>query len=187
MLYRYDVVTMQRQADVARLSGELEQSPPHGLFTGALGFASTEAAILSNAERPDPLAGVAGIAARATDTLTPVARGEGALKKGGIYVHRWFVIDHGSEEKFIALSTSAWPAFERDYDTTIFGLFAAARSPAEIEAGAARILLLTHYASHDVWEKSRNPTQEAFENFRQRHAITRTTVARSSYLVLGSA
>lgn len=186
MRYRYDTLTMNKQIDALVAPEHFAKAPDLlGFFNGALGFASIEAVVITGADGPDSAFGLKGLAHRATDKITAVARGGGRLKSGGIYVHRWFTIDHAAQEKFVELSKAAWPAFERDYDTTIFGLFAADRTAREMEEGAARMLLLTHYASHDVWEQSRNPKQEAFDNFRQRHAITRTTVARSSTLVLG--
>ncbi len=188
MRYRYEVLTMQRVADLALLTTHFERSGvPHALFSGAgaLGFSSNEAVVLSDPDGPDLVFGAKGLAARSADKISAVARGAGRVKTSGIYVHRWFTIDHGAENDFVALSQGAWPAFERDYDTTIFGLFAADRSARDMEEGATRMLLLTHYASHDVWEQSRNPKQEAFDNFRKRHAITRSTVARSSTVVIG--
>lgn len=188
MRYRYDVLAMQRQADALLLPAHFERNGvPHALFTGlgALGFSSNEAVVLSDPDGPDLVFGAKGLASRVTDKISAVARGGGRVKTTGIYVHRWFTIDHGAEADFVALSEGAWPAFERDYDTTIYGLFAADRSARDMEEGATRMLLLTHYASHNVWEQSRNPTQEAFENFRKRHAITRATVARSSTVVIG--
>jgi hypothetical protein len=47
------------------------------------------------------------------------------------------------------------------------------------------MLLLTRYGSHDVWEKSRDPSTDAMQIFLERQRLTRTTVARSSLLVAG--
>lgn len=183
MRYRYEVIATQRQGETALLPAHLQKSAGlKGLFEGRLGFASNEAAILWAADGPDPLFGFKYAVQRSTDKITAVARGGGKLKLGGIYVHRWFTIDAGAEAQFVELSKGAWPAFERDYDTEIFGLFAADRTGKDMTENATRMLLLTYYASHDVWEQSRNPTQEAFENFRKRHAITRHTIARSSFV-----
>jgi len=44
-------------------------------------------------------------------------------------------------------------------------------------------LLLTYYASHGVWEESRHQTRDPNGLFAQRHALTRSTIGRSSLLV----
>ncbi|HWD29173.1 MAG TPA: hypothetical protein VG387_18505 [Rhizomicrobium sp.] len=151
-----------------------------GLFQGQLGFASNEAVVLLR-DAPDAIAalraapGVAGVSA---EDLTPTVRPAGGkqLKRGGIYVHRWFVVDEGRTEDFVALSNKAWENFEGSYDTEIFGLFTA--PPAQ--DGAGRLLLLTWYASHGVWEQSRDQTRDPAGLFVRRHALTRSTIGKSS-------
>ena len=58
------------------------------------------------------------------------------------------------------------------------------RSPAEDRAaGQARLLLMTWYASHGVWETSREQTVDPDGLFTKRHEMTRSTVGRSSLRV----
>ena len=149
-----------------------------GLFQGQLGFASNEAVVLlRDAPSPDAVRNAPGVHAVDAEVLTPTVRpADGAqLKRGGIYVHRWFTVDGDRVDDFIALSNKAWENFEGSYDTEIFGLFTAAP-----KGGAGRLLLLTWYASHGVWEASRDQTRDPAGFFARRHALTRSTTGRSS-------
>ena len=164
-----------------------------GLFQGQLGFAPTEAVVLlrwpeAARDTPRALGGAPGVVTMAPQILTPTVRPAdgGALKKGGIYVHRWFTVDAESVADFVALSNKAWENFENSYDTEIFGLFTAERTAQDLRGGAGRLLLLTWYASHGVWEASRDQTRDPQGLFVKRHALTRTTIGRSSLLVATS-
>ena len=159
-----------------------------GVFQGQLGFASNEAVVLlrgANADSRHAVGQAPGVAGVRAETLTPTVRpAEGAvLRQGGIYVHRWFTVDAQSVDDFVALSNKAWENFEGSYDTEIFGLFTAERSHEDLRDGAGRLLLLTWYASHGVWEASRDQTRDPQGLFARRHALTRTTIGRSSTLV----
>ncbi|HXC56979.1 MAG TPA: hypothetical protein VNU97_16895 [Rhizomicrobium sp.] len=162
-----------------------------GLFQGQLGFASTEAIVLlrwpdAGHGRVQELSPAPGAVALHWEKLMPTVRPEDGkrLKPGGIYVHRWFTVDAASAADFIALSNRAWENFEGSYDTEIFGLFAAEAKAEDRYEGALRLLLLTYYASHDVWEKSRDQTRDPQGLFVKRHALTRSTIGRSSTLVV---
>jgi hypothetical protein len=161
-----------------------------GIFQGQLGFASNEAIVLlrSNSTMRDRLReldSAPGVVTMHPELLTPTVRpsNAAALKKGGIYVHRWFSVDADSVADFISLSNRAWENFESSYQTEIFGLFTAERTARDVQAGAGRLLLLTYYASHGVWEQSRDQTRDPNGLFAQRHALTRSTIGRSSILV----
>ena len=69
------------------------------------------------------------------------------------------------------------------FDTKIFGLFHANQTQTQTPFGHTRLLLLTRYASHGVWEDSRDPSTEAMVIFAQRQLLTRHTIASSSLLV----
>ena len=162
-----------------------------GLFQPQLGFASNEAVVLlrwpdsGKSDRLRELDQAPGVYTMHPEKLTPTVRpadGE-LLKPGGIYVHRWFTVDADSVADFVSLSNRAWTNFEGSYDTQIFGLFTAERTPADLREGAGRLLLLTWYASHGVWENSREQTRDPEGLFAKRHALTRTTVGRSSLVV----
>jgi hypothetical protein len=69
------------------------------------------------------------------------------------------------------------------FDARIFGLLKAEPSAEDHAAGVVRLLLLTRYASHGVWEESRDPTTEAMQIFARRQQLTRRTWAASTRLV----
>ena len=159
-----------------------------GLFQGQLGFASTEAVMLLRwpaRDRPREIGQAPGVVTMHPEILTPTVRpnNKAVLKKGGIYVHRWFSVDADSVADFIALSNRAWENFEGSYETQIFGLFTAERTAEDLRQGAGRLLLLTYYASHGVWEASRDQTRDPQGLFVKRHALTRNTIGRSSLLI----
>ena len=99
-------------------------------------------------------------------------------------MHRWFTVDGDSVADFVSLSNRAWANFEGSYRTEIFGLFTAERTTQDVRDETGRLLLLTYYASHGVWEESRDQTRDPNGLFVQRHALTRSTIGRSSLLVL---
>ena len=170
---------------IARAGGEML-----GLFQGQLGFSSNEAVVLlrwpgPGRDRLRELDRTPGVVSLHPEILTPTVRpADGAqLKKGGIIVHRWFTVDADNVADFIDLSNRAWKNFESSYDTEIFGLFSAERTAEDVRHGAGRLLLLTYYASHGVWEASRDQTRDPDGLFVKRHALTRSTVGRSSILL----
>jgi hypothetical protein len=162
-----------------------------GLFQGQLGFASNEAIVLlrwptAERDRLRELDRAPGVVTMHPEKLVPTVRpaDDGQLKRGGIYVHRWFTVDADSVADFVALSNRAWENFEGSYETKIFGLFTAETTVADLREGAGRLLLLTYYASHGVWENSREQTNDPAGLFVKRHALTRSTIGRSSRLVV---
>jgi hypothetical protein len=162
-----------------------------GLFQPQLGFASNEAVVLlrwPDSGKPDRMRDLdqaPGVNTMHPEKLTPTVRpADGdTLKPGGIHVHRWFTVDADSVADFVSLSNRAWTNFEGNYDTQIFGLFTAERTAADVRDGAGRLLLLTWYASHGVWENSREQTRDPEGLFAKRHMLTRTTIGRSSLSV----
>jgi len=154
-----------------------------GVFASQLGFASNEAPVLANAQ--GKLTGAPNVVSHSHDTLVPTLRPRAgdSLKPGGIYVHRWFTVDHASVAEFIELSGKAWPSFESEFDATIFGLFTAERTEHDIAQDQTRLLLLTWYKDHGVWEASRRPTTEPMGLFQRRHQLTRSTIGRSTLLI----
>ena len=180
-----DQVAGPAAADIRRQGGELT-----GLFAPQLGFGSNEAAVLVRWPGGAPgstgsITGAAPVTAWSLDRLSPTARprDDQALREGGVYVHRWFVVDAGREAEFVDLSTRAWIGFEGAYETEIFGLFTAAATEGDLAAGQGRLLLLTWYASHGVWEASREQTVDPEGLFVRRHELTRSTIGRSSLRV----
>jgi hypothetical protein len=127
-----------------------------------VGYFTPQRAELKPTERPGP-----------TDRPQP----------GGIYVHRWFVVESRSVPEFLALSVEGWRDFEVRFDTKIFGLFTAERSANDRQSGVTRLLLITRYGSHGVWEASRDPSTAAMAAFAKRQALTRDSWAASTLFV----
>jgi hypothetical protein len=177
-----------RTAGVGKAGGT-----PLGLFSSQIGWRAREAALLvgwgPDATGRDAvmsaLAKAPGVAKAERHRLAATARPSPTdrPKPGGIYVHRWFVIATPSLGEFVDLSTTGWRDFEARFDTNIFGLFTAEPTPVDEAAGQTRLLLLTRYKDHGVWETSRDPTTEAMAAFQRRQRITRDTWNASSLLV----
>ena len=83
-------------------------------------------------------------------------------------------------DEFVELSTQGWRDFEVRFDASIYGLFEAGRTPDDLDLGVLRLLLITRYGDHGVWEASRDPTSEAMQAFARRQALTRYSIAASS-------
>ena len=165
-----------------------------GQFSPQLGWAANEAAVLlgcgpdfdKDAAHTVVLKAV-GVAGGAGQTLSLAARPGSAVRltPGGIHVHRWFTVGAADRDEFVQLSAQAWPDFERQFDARIFGLFDAEQSAADLAAEDQRLLLITRYGDHGVWEASRDPTTEAMQIFARRQMLTRYTRAASTLLVGG--
>jgi hypothetical protein len=162
---------------------------PLAAFAPQLGWAADEAAALVRwPAEPVPDAGAIvgnGVGPLRADLMTPTLRpaDDARVREGGIYVHRWFEVAQEHVEEFLALSAEGWSRFETLFDAQIFGLLRA-KTPAEA-SGDARLLLLTRYKDHGVWEASRDPSTEAMQICLRRRQLPRRTWAASSRPVLG--
>ena len=166
-----------------------------GLFTPQLGWTARQAALLvrwrpdaSDRENViDSLRTLPGVLRAERTRLSATARPAAGdhPRPGGVYVHRWFVIGANDLDEVVALSVEGWRDFETRFDTNIFGLFAAERSAADLAAGVTRLLLLTRYRDHGVWETSRDPSTAAMAAFMRRQKLTRDTWAASTLLFAG--
>lgn len=160
-----------------------------GQFAPQLGWANAEGAVLVRwSGAPGDVAPIANaglLASARVDRLTPTIRPADADRPtpGGVYVHRWFEVEAGAADEFVGLSGEGWKRFESLFDARIFGLLKAEPSAEDHAAGVVRLLLLTRYASHGVWEESRDPTTEAMQIFARRQQLTRRTWAASTRLV----
>jgi hypothetical protein len=175
--------------DVAAPALRSDKGEIVGQFAPQLGWANNAAAVLVrwSGEPGDivPVAGPALTASARVERLTPTIRpaDDDRPIDGGIYVHRWFEVEANAADEFIDLSGQGWERFERLFDTRIFGLLRADPSADDRTAGVVRLLLLTRYASHGVWEDSRDPTTEAMQIFARRQQLTRRSWAASTRLV----
>ena len=160
-----------------------------GQWAPQLGWANDEAAVLVRwiGDRGDtgPIAAADCVTEAKIDHVAPTIRPGDTDRPGpgGIYVHRWFEIEAGAEDEFVRLSSQGWAHFETLFDAKIFGLFRAAPSAADAAAGSSRLLLITRYGDHGVWEASRDPTTEAMQIFLRRQQLTRRSWAASTRLV----
>ena len=164
-----------------------------GLFTPQIGWVARQAALLVRwgpaAKGRD--AAVAGLMRDKTVTfaqrgrLSPTSRPATTdrPRPDGIYVHRWFVVKVADVTEFLTLSTEGWRDFETGFDTHIFGLFTAERSQLDRRDGVTRLLLITRYRDHGVWEASRAPSAATQAAFGRRSAITRDTWNASTLFV----
>ncbi|HEY2706536.1 MAG TPA: hypothetical protein VGI95_00655 [Caulobacteraceae bacterium] len=189
--YDYHLLTLSRVPTPHQaLAGHLRTTDLDivGQFAPQLGWANNEAAVLVRAagDAADALSGGPIAGARA-ERLTPTLRpADGAAPaSGGIYVHRWFEVDAAAADEFIDLSGQGWQRFEAQFDTNIFGLFRGSQTPADTAAQIQRLLLITRYADHGVWEASRDPTSEAMQIFARRQQLTRRSSAASTLLIGG--
>ncbi|HEX2591825.1 MAG TPA: hypothetical protein VHL34_10035 [Rhizomicrobium sp.] len=183
--YRYYVTELERGRTAFDAFVKHVQADKNtvGVFAPQLGFASNEAAVLMTSH--GHIDHAPHLVAKTHDVLIPTIRPKAGdtLKPGGIYVHRWFTVDHDKVAEFVSLSGQAWPSFEGEFEANIFGLFTAERSEHDIAQQQTRLLLLTWYKDHAVWEASRRPTREPEGIFMKRHTLTRTTIGRSTLLV----
>ena len=156
-----------------------------GTFTPLIGWTSEQLAVTLRwpADAPGRERAVAAVGrfpgvlrvirTKLAPTLRPGAADRPITR--GIYTHRWFTIRSRDLAEFVRLSGDAWPDFERDFASRIFGLFRAAPSADERRLGHIRMLLNTQYDSHAVWEASRAPSPKAADAFRRRADMTITS------------
>ena len=88
----------------------------------------------------------------------------------GLYVFRFFEVDHKDVDEIAALSFDAWKDFETAdvYAGEPQGLFC----QQDRSAPTWRMPLCTWYDGLDSWQASRTPPGEARANFRRRQALT---------------
>jgi hypothetical protein len=195
--FDYAMLTLERGTPARRaFANRVREAGPSahgrraGLFVAQLGWEAADAALLVERGGGGDEAFRALLAAPEVITsighvLRPSVRPlpDAALAPGGIYVHRWFEVNRSSRAEFIDLSTQAWPGFEAQFDARIFGLFELTSAWEGSPADSRHLLLVTRYASHGVWEESRDPTTEAMQTFARRAQLTLSTRAASSLLI----
>ena len=164
-----------------------------GLFTPQIGWVSRQAALLVRwgPEAKGREGEVQGLMRDKTTKFAQRGRLEATARPtpadkprpGGIYVHRWFVVKPADVAEFLTLSQEGWRDFETRFDANIFGLFTAERSIIDRRDAVTRLLLITRYKDHGVWQDSRDPSTAAMQAFQRRSAITRDTWNASTLLV----
>jgi hypothetical protein len=185
-----------RQAFVSHLAGARKAlagagGEVLGLFTAQLGWEAAQAALLlrwRTAAADDSARGTLlsapQVLSEVPEPLSPTARpaDEARLQPGGIHVHRWFETAASDLDEFLRLSQEGWKDFEPRFDARVFGLFLADESVEDRRSASRRLLLITRYAGHGVWEASRDPSTEAMRSFARRAQLTLRTHAASTLL-----
>ena len=139
-----------------------------GLFGALLGLATNEIYLVTFGETNLNLKLQKNIEVANDWTLKATARPteHTAAQDPGVYVFRWFSVRPQTISEIVELSKNAWPDFESSFDTQVQGLFVEDIENPQI------MLLLTWYRNLTVWEESRNPPNNARENFIRRHQLT---------------
>ena len=166
--------------------GGVEPASFWGVFRGLFGVASNELIVVSYGDVDrvhDAISGMDEIVAANTLLLEPTVRPmEYAPRtRQGLYVFRFFEVEHKDVDEIAALSFEAWRTFENvdAYQAEPQGLF----RQQDTTAPTGRMLLCTWYDGLNSWQASRTPPATAGENFRRRHSLTKGTVAYATRLL----
>lgn len=104
-------------------------------------------------------------------------------RRQGNYAFRWFKTPVQHWPEFLDLCTAAWPDFESAYDSQIIGLWRVTPD----ESNSVRSLLITRRPDLAMWERSKQPANEAEEAVRRklnrRYEICDDTVVCTSTLI----
>jgi hypothetical protein len=164
----------QRQYAALRQAIHETGAVQFGFFVGLFGLASNEFYLVTaNEDTIDEIDQVIkgyDLDIQAHDLLEPTARPtvHEPLSSPGIYVFRWFDILNKDVAQMAELSKQAWISFEAEFDCEPIALFA----ESDRASDRGKMLLITWYRDLSVWEASRNPPNEARENFAKRHTMT---------------
>ncbi|NCF43254.1 MAG: hypothetical protein GWP70_00330 [Proteobacteria bacterium] len=160
-----------------------------GLWQGVFGVAAHQLVLVSaHQSLDDGWQAPADCTVEAQWRLKATARPQTTqpLTRSGIYVFRDFWLPYVNIGQAVELSSAAWQTFEGAdaYSAEPMGLFA----PAEpLRATEECVLhLLTWYPNFAAWETSRQPDEQAMQRFKARRALTRTTAAVATRLLLAS-
>ena len=157
-----------------------------GVFNGLFGVASNELIVVTYGDVDgvhDAVSGLDEVVGARTLLLEPTVRPteDAPRTREGLYVFRFFDVEHRDVDEIAALSFEAWKTFENveDYRAEPQGLF----RQRDTSAAAGRMLLCTWYDGLNSWQASRTPADTARENFRRRHTLTKGTVAYATRLL----
>ncbi|MYD96683.1 MAG: hypothetical protein F4X98_04765 [Gammaproteobacteria bacterium] len=158
-----------------------------GVFHGLFGIGSNELILVTYGDVggvQDTVAGLPEVAGAETILIEPTVRPteDAPRTREGLYVFRFFAVEHKDVDEIAALSFEAWKDFETAdvYAAEPQGLFC----QQDRSAPAGRMLLCTWYDGLNSWQASRTPPGQAREKFRRRQALTQGTVAYATRLVL---
>lgn len=177
-------------AAVAEAGGQF-----YGLWAGQIGLSANQGVVVTVWTSLDAakqggktaIAAADSIAASETLYLEPTARPEEptAPEGPGMFAHRVFEVRRDDADRFIALSSEAWPQFEEVFGARIFALWRETGHDRAMD----RLILLTRYPDYAAWEASRfwrpdpDPkAADALARFRERREITTDTVVYTARL-----
>ena len=104
-------------------------------------------------------------------------------RRQGNYAFRWFKTPAHHWPEFLDLCTAAWPDFESAYDSQIIGLWRVTPD----DNSTVRSLLITRRPDLAMWERSKQPANEAEAEVRRklnrRYEICDDTVVCTSTLL----
>ena len=182
----------QSQVHAASLRESFAEGIPSklwGLWQGIFGMAAHQLmAVSAHTESNDGWQPPEGCEVVSQWVVKATARPQSAapLTRAGVYVFRDFWLPFEHLDEAVALSSAAWQTFEgaEAYSAEPMGLFAPAQAmPASQEC---RLHLLTWYPDFTSWETSRQSDPAAMQRFIARRALTRTTQAVATRLLLPS-
>ena len=158
-----------------------------GAFHGLFGVASNELIVVAFGDVAGvdgALAGLGNVEQVETLLLEPTVRPteDEPRQREGLYVFRFFDVDHQDVDEIAALSFDAWKDFETTdaYQAIPQGLF----RQHDVSAPSGKMLLCTWYDGLNSWQTSRTPPGEASARFRRRHQLTQGTVAYATRLLV---
>lgn len=157
-----------------------------GVFHGLFGVASNELIVVTYGDVDgvhDAISAMDDVVGARTLLLEPTVRPteHAPRTREGLYVFRFFDVEHKDVDEIAALSFEAWKTFENvdAYRAEPQGLFRQQDASAE----APRMLLCTWYDGLNSWQASRTPAEAARDNFRRRHTLTKGTIAYATRLI----
>ncbi len=185
----------QGAAAVAEAGGQL-----YGVWAGQIGLSANQGVVvtvwtdLDAAKRNGKTAikGADAIAASETLYLEPTTRPADAIapEGPGMFAHRVFEVRRDDIERFVELSSEAWPQFEDVFGAQVCALWRETGHDRAMD----RLILLTRYPDYAAWEASRfwrpdpDPkAADALARFRERREITVDTVVYTTRLATAAA
>ena len=158
-----------------------------GAFHGLFGVGSNELIVVTYGDVDgvdNALGATDDVASVDTLLLEPTVRPTEDVPRSreGLYVFRFFEVDHKDVDEIAGLSFEAWRDFETgaNYQAIPQGLF----RQHDVSAASGRMLLCTWYDGLNSWQASRTPPGGASERFRRRHQLTRGTIAYATRLLV---
>lgn len=158
-----------------------------GAFHGLFGVASNELIVVTYGDVggvDGALSALEDVAHVGTLLLEPTVRPseDEPRQREGLYVFRFFDVNHRDVDEIAALSFAAWQDFETTdaYQAIPQGLFC----QHDTSAPSGRMLLCTWYDGLNSWQASRTPPGEASARFQRRHQLTQGTVAYATRLLV---